>query len=98
MNLIGLAKKAGRAAGGEFATEQAVKSGKAFLVIVAEDASDNTKKKFGNMCSFYKVPICFYQDKNALGHAIGKEIRASLAILDEGFAEGIKKQMEAESK
>ena len=92
--LIGLATKAGKTADGGFCTEREVKSGKAALVIVAGDASDNTKKKFQNMCDFYKVPIYFYKDKDTLGHAMGKEFRASLAILDQGFAGSIKKYME----
>lgn len=86
LSLIGLATKAGRTVSGEFSTEKEVKSGRASLVIVADDASDNTKKKFKNMCDYYHVPICFYKDKDTLGHAMGKEFRASLAILDEGFA------------
>lgn len=93
--LIGLAQKAGKVASGEFMTEREVKRGKATLVIVADDASDNTKKKFQNMCDFYKVPIYFYSDKDNLGHAIGKEFRASLAILDEGFTKGILKHFQA---
>lgn len=94
LSLIGLATKAGKCASGEFMTENETKSGKAALVIVAEDASDNTKKKFRDMCKFYEVPIYFYGDKDTLGHAMGKEFRASLAILDEGFAKGIQKQLE----
>lgn len=97
ISLISLATKAGRTVSGEFCTEKEVKSGRAALVIVADDASENTKKKFKNMCSFYKVPIYFYKDKDTLGHAMGKEFRASLAVLDEGFAKGIKKHMETES-
>ena len=50
LSLIGLATKAGKTASGEFLTEREVKSGKAALVIVAGDASENTKKKFRNMC------------------------------------------------
>ena len=50
LSLIGLATKAGRTVSGEFSTEKEVKSGRAALVIVADDASDNTKKKFKNMC------------------------------------------------
>ena len=73
-----------------------MKSGGAALVIVAGDASDNTKKKFKNMCDYYHVPICFYRDKDTLGHAMGKQFRASLAILDEGFAKGIRKHMDTE--
>lgn len=91
--LIGLATKAGRTVSGEFMTEREVKTGRAELVIVAGDSSDNTKKKFQNMCEFYKVPIYFYGDKDTLGHAMGKEFRASLAVLDTGFAKGIQKQL-----
>ena len=96
LSMVGLATKAGKTKSGEFQTENAVKDGIAQLVIVASDASDNTKKKFQNMCDFYKVPIYFYGDKDTLGHAMGKEFRASLAILDEGFAKEIMKQMKTE--
>ena len=93
LSLISLATKAGRCASGEFMTEGQTKSGRASLVVVAEDASDNTKKKFRDMCKFYKVPMIVYGD--TLGHAMGKEFRASLAILDEGFAKGILKELKS---
>ncbi len=96
LSLISLAMKAGKITGGEFCTEKEVKSGKAALVIVAADASNNTKKKFQNMCKFYEVPIYFYGDKDTLGHATGKEFRASLVVTDLGFAKGIAKHIEAE--
>ena len=96
LSLISLATKAGKTASGEFCTEKEVKSGKAELVIVADDASDNTKQKFKNMCEFYEVPIYFYGDKDTLGHAMGKEFRASLAVIDHGFANGIKKHLDVE--
>ena len=96
LSLISLATKAGKTASGEFCTEKEVKTGMAALVIVAEDASENTKKKFQNMCEFYEVPIYFYGDKDTLGHAMGKEFRASLAVTDPGFAKGIAKHLEAE--
>lgn len=97
LSLISLATKAGRCASGEFMTESEVKSGRATLVVVAEDASDNTKKKFRDMCEFYEVPIIVYGDKDTLGHAMGKQFRASLAILDEGFTKGILKEMKVRS-
>ena len=93
LSMIGLATKAGKVASGEFCTEKEVKSGRAYLVIVADDASDNTKKKFQNMCDFYQVPIYFFKDIDTLGHSMGKEFRASLAILDEGFADGIQREL-----
>ena len=93
LNLIGLATKAGKTASGEFSTEKAVKTGKASLVIVSEEASDNTKKMFSNMCTYYKVPLYMLGEMEELGHAMGKEMRASLAILDEGLAKAVEKQM-----
>jgi len=94
LSLLGLAKKAGRVVSGEFSTESAVKSGKAYLVLVSGEASENTKKKFRNMCDYYQVPIFFYGSKEELGACIGQEFRASLAVNDAGFAEAIRKQLE----
>ena len=89
LSLVGLATKAGKTVSGEFSTEKSVKSGKSFLVIVADDASENTKKKFRNMCEFYDVPVYFLSDKETVGRAMGKEFRASLSIQDENFAKAI---------
>lgn len=94
-NLIGIATKSRNTASGEFSTEKAVKEKKAAMVIVAEDASDNTKKMFINMCTYHNVPIYFLGDKDELGHAMGKEFRASLAVLDKGLADAIEKQLKS---
>ena len=93
LSLISLATKAGRCASGEFMTEGQTKSGRASLVVVAEDASDNTKKKFRNMCEFYEVPVYFLADKEELGKFCGKEFRASLAVQDENFAKAMMKEL-----
>lgn len=92
-SMIGLATKAGKLVSGGFLVEKAVKEGKTFLVIVAEDASENTKKMFRNMCEFYHVPLYFYSTKSSLGHCIGKEYRSSVAITDKGFGNTIEKQL-----
>lgn len=91
--MLGIATKAGKTVTGEFSTEKAVKEGKAFLVIVASDASDNTKKKFRNMCNYYQVTMKEFGDKNSLGAACGKEFRASLAVVDEGLGKAVLKQI-----
>lgn len=93
LSLLGLATKAGKISSGEFSTEKAVKTGRARLVIVSAEASDNTKKSFTDMCTYYKVPVYCFGGKGELGHAMGKEMRASLAVLDEGFAKAIVTQM-----
>ena len=93
LSMVGLAIRAGKAGSGEFAVEKAVKSGSARLVIVACDASDQTKKSFIDMCRFYQTPICFYGTKEELGRWSGKAYRASICILDEGFAKSVIKKM-----
>ena len=93
LGLLGLAEKAGKVRSGEFSTEKAVKSGKAGLVIVSEESSDNTKKKFTNMCTYYKVPIYLFGTKDELGHAMGQEFRASLSVEDAGFAKSMVERM-----
>ena len=48
------------------------------------------------MCTYYEVPLYFYGGKEELGHAIGKEFRTSLALLDDGFAKAIEKQLKTQ--
>ena len=93
LSMIGIAAKSGNVVSGEFSTEKAVKTGSAFLVIVSEEASENTKKHFTDMTSFYEVHIYFYGDKESLGRAIGKEFRASLAIVDENLAKAVETKL-----
>ena len=88
LSYLGLARKAGKLAVGEFLTENAIYAKKALLVIVAEDASDNTKKKFTDRCN-HKVPLRFYKTKEELGNATGSALKASMAVLDEGFSKAI---------
>lgn len=98
LSMLGIAAKAGKVASGEFATENAVKSAKAFLVITAQDASENTKKKFRDMTDYYKVPFVVYGTKDSLGGCIGKDYRSSLAVTDEKLAEAVKQKMMNDEK
>ena len=94
LSLLGLAMRGRNLVSGEFQTLEAVKNGSAMLVIIAEDASANTKKLFKNKCTFYEVPVYEFGTKDELGRAIGKEIRSSLGVSDAGLAEAIIKQLE----
>lgn len=85
-SFIGLAKKAGKIAGGELAVSNAIKQKTVCLLIGATDASENTKKKLRNSAKYYGIPFYFYGDKYELGKAVGEEFRVSLAVLDIGFA------------
>lgn len=93
LNQISIAMKAGKLASGEFACEEAIKDGSGYLCIIASDASDNTKKSFSNSCDFYNVKLVEYGTKESLGHAIGKEFRASIVVRDENLSLSILNKM-----
>ncbi len=92
-SMLGLCMRAGKLKSGEFSVLEAIRHGMAELVIISEDASDNTKKKFNDKCSYYNVPMIYFGNKEELGHAIGKDVRTSLAVLDEGFAKSLRKNL-----
>ena len=93
LSMLSIAAKSGNVVSGEFSTEKAVKTGHAYLVIVSAEASGNTKKSFCNMTDFYHVPCYCNGSKEDLGHCIGKEFRASLAVTDENLARAVEKKL-----
>lgn len=93
LSLLGLAMKARKIVSGELAVENAVRSGKAKLVIIAKDASASTQKNYRDMTSYYNIPLCEGLTKNDLGLAIGKASRASIAVIDDGFSKIIVKTL-----
>lgn len=95
LSLLGLAMRGRNLVSGEFQTVDSVKSGKAMLVIVAEDASANTKKLFFDKCSYYEVPVYEFGTKEELGRAIGKDYRSSVGVCDPGLADAIRKYLES---
>ena len=97
LSMLGLAARGRNVVSGGLQTLNAVKDGSAMLVIVAEDASENTKKQFVDKCSFYEVPLKMYGSREALGRAIGKEMRSSLAVIDTGLAQSVMRYLESES-
>ena len=96
LSLLGLAMRGRNLVSGEFQTETAVKNGSAMLVVIAEDASENTRKHFTDKCSFYEVPVYVYGTKESLGRAIGKDYRSSVGVCDAGLADAIIKQLKTE--
>ena len=92
--LLGLCQRAGKCKSGEFAVEKSIKSGKSFLVIITEDASDNTKKKFKNMTTYRSVPYQELGTKETLGHQLGRSERSSISIEDQGFAQAMIKYID----
>ena len=88
---LSLAAKAGKVKSGETAAEEALRAGRAYLLIIAADASENTKKKFRNLARSCRTPVLEYADRETIGHMIGKEYRSTAAVTDEGLANLIRR-------
>lgn len=97
-SLLGIAMRGRNLVSGEFQTMEAIKKGSVMLVIIAEDASDNTTKQFTDKCAYYKIPVFRYGTKELLGRAVGKDLRSSVGVCDAGLADAIVKQLKEEER
>ena len=89
LQYVSIAAKAGKALGGEMQTENTIRSRKAKVVILAEDASENTKKRIINLAERAKVPVVTVPDRVSLGQASGRDLRSSVVITDRGIADAV---------
>lgn len=94
-NDLGLAMIAKKIVFGEQIID-AIRSQEAKLVLVASDASKNTKKKLFNKAAYYQVECLEVFDIDFLSKAVNKNNRVALAIIDDGFATMIKKKVKEE--
>jgi ribosomal protein L7Ae-like RNA K-turn-binding protein len=83
---LGLAAKAGKIISGSEACEYALKNKRVYLVVIAQDASDNLRKSFADMCANKNTDIRIFGDTWSVGRYIGKNKRAVVAVTGEEFA------------
>lgn len=88
LNLLGLAMRAGKIISGEELTLKAIRSQELSIVLVAKDASENTRKKFKDKCSYYHIRYTELFSQEEISHSIGK-YRMICGVNDEGFARKI---------
>ncbi len=89
--MIGLCVKAGRAAFGSEECTALLRTRRVHLVIVAEDASENTKKRMRDKCKTSGVPLIPFGTVDGLAHLTGRGRVSVLGIRDTGFAAAILK-------
>lgn len=96
LGVIGLACRAGKLKFGTEQTVLAIRSlNKPCLVCVAIDASDNSKKRILDSCSFHSVDCVIIEETKAhLAKSIGKTMDVSaVAVIDDNFKAAIMKQL-----
>lgn len=100
--LLGFAQKAGKLVSGDDSVFIALGKKSLKMVIVAEDLSANSRKKFEQ--KLYAADkekkrdvgtaVWTFGTKVSLGHAIGKSPRGLIAVMDDNFAKAIAKNLE----
>lgn len=86
VSLISICMKARVLQTGSFTCEKAVQAGKAELVIVTNDASNNTKKKFSQKAFYYGVPYREMMTMEELGRATGTDSRSVAVVTDRNLS------------
>ena len=85
MTNLGLAFRAQKLKYGTTNVIKSIQTQVALLVIIAEDASDNTKKKIIDKCTYYNVDYKIKFQSKDISQAIGKRNIMVISILDSGF-------------
>ena len=92
LSMLGLAYKAGKIKfGGKGVTDAVRGKNKPDLVLLAQDASENSVKKVSDCCTYYQVRLLTaYATKAQIGHMLkGRSDVACVAVTDSGFANAI---------
>ena len=88
--LIGLAAKKRSIVSGGNACERVLKYGAGGTMIIAADASANTKGKFIRLSCINNMRYIIFGSRSKLGCRAGKGERSVLIITDEGLARAIR--------
>ena len=94
LSYMGFARKSGNLISGSNTCSITMKKGKVKLLLIAEDASDNTKDKMTNEAKARGVCVMIYGDGEEMSHAVGESGRTVFGITDVNFAQVIKKEIE----
>ncbi len=86
LRLLGLAARAGAIVPGTERVREAVHAGEARLVLVAGDASENTRAKLIPLLQARGVPHALAYDRARLGAAIGRAPLGAVGVSDASFA------------
>jgi len=89
--LLGLARRARKLAIGSTEVEQQLKKQRVKLLVFAEDASANSRRKVLELAR--GCPVVTYGTVAELGALLGREKVAVLGVLDVHFAKGILEEM-----
>ena len=91
LNSLGLAYRARKVVVGTDVVVTQMQQKKLVLVILASDASENTKKKISDKAKTYHVDVIESVTSDQLSQALGKFDIKVIGVTDKGFAQLLSK-------
>lgn len=88
--MLGLAARAGALIPGTERVREAVRSSEVQFVLVASDASDNSRDKLLPLLDKRQVPYAVILTRDALGGAVGKAPLSAIGISERKLAERVR--------
>ena len=85
-SMLGIARKGGNISIGFDAAVADIEKNKSFLVIIASDASDKTKKNIKFVCDKYNSNDIEFGEKEIIGRSLGRKVVSVLSISDKNIA------------
>lgn len=98
MNLLGMAQRANQIVSGEYAVQKAIQEKRVYLLLIANDCADETRKTYTDLAEKYNVPFHYLLTREKLGQCIGKNFRAAAVLLDSGFSKAVEKWLAEKEK
>lgn len=94
LNTLGMCACARKISYGETLLKD-IKNKNVYLVVVASDASDNSKKRIIDKCSFYKCEYTVILNKESISKAIGRiDLVSAVGIKDYNLIKKLKENLE----
>ena len=93
---IGMANRAGKLVTGIEGCIKAIRAEAVNLVVLSEEASENTRKKIKNACNYRNVTCMEYGKGGMLGKMTGKTHRIVIGVRDKNLSKLILSKMQHE--
>lgn len=85
LQLLGLARRAGHLVIGTQAVREAASRGQLALVIVAEDATENARRRLDSVVREQGIAVVRLEERESLGRAVGRGNVVVVGVRDRGF-------------
>lgn len=86
LQFLSLTKGAGKLIEGYNKCEEKIKYGKVYLCVLSKSLSENSYKKFRNLCEKHNIKYIYDYEKEELGSVLGRKEINVLGVIDNNMS------------